>query len=61
MFDRRKKMRKTRVFGIRMTDEERRNLEREAKKNGMTLSAYIRHLSTLRADIKMTIKELRSR
>jgi len=51
----------TKVMGIRLKDEDKANLEREAKKNGMTVSDYIRHLARLKVSLKMTIKELRGK
>jgi hypothetical protein len=42
-----------------MKEEDKANLEREAKKNGLTVADYIRHLARLQVSLKTTIKELR--
>ena len=49
----------TKVLGLRMKEKDKKNLEREAKKNGLTIAEYIRHLARLKVDLKMTITELR--
>lgn len=50
---------KTKYFGLRLSEDEKMALDKEASRNGLTLAAYIRHLSKLKVDLKMTIKELR--
>jgi len=45
---------KTKVYGIRLTDEERKRLEKRAKKLGLTLAAYIRYVGKL--EIETSIK-----
>ena len=49
----------TKVLGIRLKEEDKKNLEREALKNGLTVSDYIRHLARLKVSLKTTIRELR--
>jgi hypothetical protein len=51
----------TKVLGIRLKDEDKANLEREAKKNGMSVSEYVRQLARLKVSLKMTIKNLRGK
>jgi hypothetical protein len=50
---------KKKMVNFRMTEEDKRNLQREAKRNGLNISEYVRHLSQLKVDLKMTIRELR--
>jgi hypothetical protein len=47
----------TKILGIRLKDKDKKNLEREAKRNGMTVADYIRHLARLKVSLKTTIKE----
>jgi uncharacterized protein (DUF1778 family) len=49
----------TTVLGVRLKEEDKKILQREAKRNGMTLSDYIRNLARLRVDLKMTINNLK--
>jgi hypothetical protein len=46
----------TKILGIRLKDKDKKNLEREAKRNGMTVADYIRHLARLKVSLKTTIK-----
>lgn len=52
---------RTKVLGLRMKEEDKENLEREAKKNGLTVADYIRHLARLKVSLKTTIKESRAK
>lgn len=51
----------TKVLGIRLKEEDKKNLEREALKNGLTVADYIRHLARLKVSLKTTIRELRTK
>ena len=51
----------TKVLGIRLREEDKKNLEREAAKNGLTVADYIRHLARLKVSLKTTIRELRGK
>ena len=51
----------TKVYGIRLNDEDKKVLETEAKRNGLTIAEYVRALARLKVDLKMTIKSLRER
>lgn len=46
---------KSKVYGIRLTEEQRKKLEKKAKKFGMTTAAYIKFISEEK--IKVTISE----
>ena len=50
----------TKIIGIRLKDSEKKALQAEAKRNGLSLADYIRYLSRLKVDLKMTIKNLRA-
>jgi len=49
----------TKILGLRMKEEDKKNLEREAKRNGLSVADYIRHLARLKVSLKTTIRELR--
>jgi len=51
----------TTILGIRLKEEDKVTLKKEAKRNGLSLSEYIRTLARLKVDLKMTIKNLRKR
>ena len=51
----------TKVLGIRMTEEDKKNLEREALKKGMSVADYNRHLARLRVSLKTTIRKMRKK
>lgn len=51
----------TKVYGIRLNDEDKKTLEEEASRNHLTVAEYVRHLARLKVDLKMTIKRIQAR
>ena len=50
----------TKTIGIRLKDEDKKNLERQAARNGLTVAQYIRMLAKLNVSLKTVIKEMRA-
>jgi hypothetical protein len=45
------------IVNFRMTREEKRRLKKKADQMGMSLSAYIRYIATLKVDGRLADKE----